>query len=104
MAFKHSTYPPDPPPPRIVSPNIAQFKGFWEFAWANMGQTFLKIALNHLLSTPSGMGTILEKSFLTTVGPTSEPCNPTLACAPCTVVVRTNRALKGVSKLELHRK
>ena len=54
MAFKHSTFPPDPPPPpvRTAGPKIAHFKGFWELAWANMHQIRLKIALNHLFEHP----------------------------------------------------
>ena len=48
MAFKHNTFPPDPPPLCIVGPKIAYCKGFWELTWANMGQTWLTIALNHL--------------------------------------------------------
>ena len=39
-------------------PKIAHFKAFWELAWANMGERWLKIALNHL-STPIGVGTTL---------------------------------------------
>ena len=37
------------PPIRTASPKSAHFKGFWELAWANMGQVCLKIAFNHLL-------------------------------------------------------
>ena len=37
---------------RTVSPKIAHFKGFWELAWASMGQTWLKIALIHLFEHP----------------------------------------------------
>ena len=51
MAFKHSTSPPDSPL-RIVGPKIAHFKGCWELAWANMGQIWLKLALDHLFELP----------------------------------------------------
>ena len=62
MAFKHSAFPPDPPPPlHIVSPKNAHFKGFWKLAWVNMGQIWLKIALNHLFEHPKCLGTTLER-------------------------------------------
>ena len=51
MAFKHGTLPPEPAI-RIVGPKNAYFKVFWEFAWANMGQIWLKVALNHLVEHP----------------------------------------------------
>ena len=82
MAFKHSTFPLDPPV-SIFVPKIAHFKGFWELAWANMGKIWLKIALNHLFEHPKWFGANFgKKSFLTIFGPTSEPRNPTLARAP----------------------
>ena len=35
--------------PRLILPiSLAHFKAFWELAWANMGQIWLKMALNHL--------------------------------------------------------
>ena len=44
--FMHSQH--RTPTPRIVGHKIAPFKGFGELAWANMGQTWLEIAFNHL--------------------------------------------------------
>ena len=52
MTFKNNTFPPDPPPICIIGPNIAHFKAFWELAWANMGQIWVKIALDHLFELP----------------------------------------------------
>ena len=37
---------------RIGRPKTAHFKAFWELAWANMGQKWLKIALGHLFEDP----------------------------------------------------
>ena len=31
---------------------FAHFKGFWDVAWATMGQQWLEIALNHLFEHP----------------------------------------------------
>ena len=52
-----SELPEFPHPPRAslygnVSSSMAHFKGFWDFAWANIGQKWLKIALNHLFEHP----------------------------------------------------
>ena len=44
--------PPPPPALRIVGSKIALFISFGAFAWANMGQIWLKIASNHLFEHP----------------------------------------------------
>ena len=59
MAFKHGTFPPSPDV-RIIGPKIAHSKGFWELAWANMDQIWVKIALDHLFEHPK-RSTTLEK-------------------------------------------
>ena len=49
------TFPPHPPRTPLcctVSPKIAHFKAFWELAWANRVQLWLKIAFNHLFENP----------------------------------------------------
>ena len=86
-------YSPPPPPALPLDPPYTSllvpkkncpFKAFRE-AWAKMGQTWLKVALTPCLSTPSGLGTTLEKSFWTTFGPTSDPRNATQTCVLCVV-------------------
>ena len=54
--FPFRSPPPTRPAPhshraplnRNVSPKIALYKPFWEIAWANMRQKWVKISLNHL--------------------------------------------------------
>ena len=50
----------------------------------NMGQRWLKIALNHLFEHPKWSGNNFGKNhFSTTIGPTDDPRNPTLVRALC---------------------
>ena len=51
MAFKHSTFPPEPPI-HTTGLKIAHFKGVPEIVWANMDQICLKIALDLLFDHP----------------------------------------------------
>ena len=84
-----------PPPPlyelTVLSCTLAHFKGFWDFAWANMGQIRLKIALNHLFEHPEwSRSNFRKKIFLTILGPSCDP-------STCAVHgVGSNRSLKGV--------
>ena len=50
IAFTHIVCPLDPPPPPCISgPTSVDFKGFWEFAWANMGETCQKKIIKPLV-------------------------------------------------------
>ena len=73
--------------PRLILPiSIAHFKAFSDFAWVNMHQRWLKIALNHLFEHQKWIThTFGEKSCSTTFGPTCDPCNPTPAPTLCTL-------------------
>ena len=62
MASKHSTFPPDPPPPDAPSnAKIAHLKGFWELASANTGFRWLKIASDQLFEHPKWSRNNFEK-------------------------------------------
>ena len=65
-----------PGPPCTVGPKIAPFKAFLEIAWANMGQKWVKIALNHLFEHPKGCRNNFGKNHFRL---TSDPCNRTRA-------------------------
>ena len=90
MAFKQNTSPRSAPLPiHIVGPKIAHFKAFWELAWANMDQIWLKIASNRLFEHPKLSKNNFGKNHF---GPLLDPQvtrNPTLERAPCIVVVST---------------
>ena len=83
-------YPPRTPPVRSVGPK----KGVWELAWANMGQGWLKIPLNHLLEHPRWFrNNFGNNHFLPLLNP--HPTPVTLHASG------TERALKGIDSMEI---